>query len=1531
MPAERWSGIDKLLSKALEHPPGERGAFLDEACGSDVNLREEIESLIRAHEAAGDFMASLVSDDQSEPGTGQQRSTPAVGPVVLDRLLGEAVEGGASTMRQKPFDRGGQSLDPGDKRPTMAKETLEKAWPALDLLDENRFSPGTMVADRYRIVSLLGRGGMGEVYRADDLKLRQPVALKFLPEPLARDEATLSRFTDEVKIARQISHPNVCRVYDIGELAGHHFLSMEYIDGEDLASLLRRIGRPTMDKAIEIAQQLCNGLAAVHQESILHRDLKPGNLMVDGQGRLRITDFGLCLHSSSAELAGKLTGIELRRGTPAYMAPEQYAGQTVSIRTELYALGLVLYELFTGQRAFQADSPEELARLHRETAPAPPSSLAELIDPAIERIILRCLEKDPKDRPSSARAVAAALSGGEDSAKSAALKALLLCELIGRTRWTQQLGRNVTKNLSGIHDRIVRRLLEEHEGQEIGKTDPFHQVLFDRPIHAVRYALAYHKALVELSQEEGMELVSRVGIHLGEVSLSAEAEQQRASEASEPERLGPAWETVTELVSLAEGSQTLLTRHAFDLARQSSMAELEGVHWLAHGSYEVQGLTAPLQIFEVGVEGSAPLQRPQDRDKARRQIMQETISGWRPAPDLELPRRRHWVVEKKLSEGGFGEVWLAVHKKTRERRVFKFCYDPERLRALQREITLFRLLKETLGDRDDITRILDWNFDEAPYFIESEYTAGGSLVEWAEEQGDLGEVPLATRLEIVAQVATALAAAHSVGVLHKDVKPRNVLITTDGESQTSSGRLSAGCVRAKLSDFGVGLVTERQRLIDAGITVVGLTEIPTETTPRSSYGGTRLYLAPELLEGKPPTLQADIYALGVMLYQMVVGDFSRALAPGWERNVDDELLVEDIAAAVDGSPKRRLSAALRLAERLRAVESRHQERETRRRKRDEAEQAKAAMARSLKRRRVVALLSATLILFAGILFSSILVQSRHIAREAEATQEVSNFLVDLFKVSDPDAALGNRITAREILDRGAERIKRELRDQPQIQARLMHTIGVVYQSLGLYDAAVPLIEEALETRRQIHRDQHVEVADSLSALADVLKDKGEYERAEELSLESLVLRRRLLGEQHPDVAESLTVLAYVLNFKGDYEGAERLFRQSLAMRQRLLGNEHLDVAASLRSLAALLMDKGDYKGAEPYYRESLAMRQRLLGDEHPDVAEGLNSLAFLLHSKGDDKGAEQIYRRSLAMRRRLLGDEHPSVAHTLNNLALLLYANGNYEEAESLLRESLEMHRRLLGVEHPYVAAGLSHLAYILHSMGDFIGAEKLFRDSLDMNLRLSGEDHPDVAANQQNLAFLLRSKGDYEAAEKLYLESWATLRRLWGEETNRDVARSVHGLAVVLHLKGDLKAAEPLLRESLGMYRLLLGEEHPTVAAAMSSLADLLIAKGEVMDAERLIRQALEILNNMLPMEDWRISKSEGVLGTFLTEAGHYEDAERILLNSYSTLKEQKGEQSHYTQSILRRIIKLYEAWGKSGKTAEYRALLVVPNPSTP
>lgn len=352
---EHWQKVKRLFEAASALNGKEREKFLKNSCGGDVELRKEVEKLLASFEDSESFLEN---------------------PAVAE----------AASLFE-------------DKKTLVGKNTTGS-------LDCGNFIAGTILASRYRIIGLLGKGGMGEVYKAEDIKLSQTVALKFLPDKLEKDKNALERFIGEVRTARQVSHPNVCRVFDIGEIDGRHFLSMEFIDGDDLSSLLRRIGRLPSERAIEIARQLCVGLSAIHNAGILHRDFKPANVIIDSKGKARITDFGI------AGLAEEIEKDSLRIGTPAYMSPEQIRGKDVSVKSDIYALGLVLYEIFTGKQAFSADSIPELIRKHQTETPTNPSEYVKGIDPLVESVIGQCLAKNPNDRPQSALHVAMALPGG---------------------------------------------------------------------------------------------------------------------------------------------------------------------------------------------------------------------------------------------------------------------------------------------------------------------------------------------------------------------------------------------------------------------------------------------------------------------------------------------------------------------------------------------------------------------------------------------------------------------------------------------------------------------------------------------------------------------------------------------------------------------------------------------------------------------------------------------------------------------------------------------------------------------------------------------------------------------------------------------------------------------------------------------------------------------------------------------------------------------------------------------------------------
>src|ERR1044072_3825574 len=362
MKPDRWRKVDELFEAALEHQPGRPGAFLQQAVGTDKELRREVEKMLDFEKHSEDFIKTDVFD-------------------VAARLI--------------------------------TKPRLKTSSHTADSIDDARFVPGDVLLERYRIAGLLGRGGMGEGYRADDLKLKQAVALKFLPASLSADGAVLARFYKEVSVARQISHRHVCRVYDVSEFHGEHFISMEYVRGEELSSLLKRIGRLPQDKAMDAGRQLCGGLTAVHERGVLHRDLKPANIMLDEHGEVRITDFGI------AALANE----EHREmsGTPAYMSPEQLEGRELTTKSDIYSLGLVLYEVFTGKKAFEASNMQELLRLRQsDSTPTSPTEYVPELDPLIERVIFRCLERDPAKRPATTLQVAAALPGGDPLAAALA-------------------------------------------------------------------------------------------------------------------------------------------------------------------------------------------------------------------------------------------------------------------------------------------------------------------------------------------------------------------------------------------------------------------------------------------------------------------------------------------------------------------------------------------------------------------------------------------------------------------------------------------------------------------------------------------------------------------------------------------------------------------------------------------------------------------------------------------------------------------------------------------------------------------------------------------------------------------------------------------------------------------------------------------------------------------------------------------------------------------------------------------------------
>lgn len=408
-----------------------------------------------------------------------------------------------------------------------------------------------------------------------------------------------------------------------------------------------------------------------------------------------------------------------------------------------------------------------------------------------------------------------------------------------------------------------------------------------------------------------------------------------------------------------------------------------------------------------------------------------------------VPLRPNFRLERALAQTENSEVWLAYNRRAGEHRVYKFATDARRLTSLKREATLARVLRESLGDRPDFIRILDWNLVELPFFLECEY-GGASLREWAGSSPGLAPLSRFERIDLVLRIVDAVAAAHSVGVLHKDIKPDNVLIQASG-SGTSPG--------VRLTDFGSGGLLDPKKLAALGITRMGFTQ--TRDLAHDSVSGTLLYLAPELFSGALPTAQSDVYALGVLLYQCLIGDFRKPLSSGWERDIDDPVLADDIAAATDGDPQRRIASAADLAQRLRQLEQRRAQWEKSRTDELALASTRAALDRARARRpwMIVALMT----LLAGMGSSLWMyrqaergrVQAERFLASASAVQSfLANDVVAQFSPADRRFDASN--DPAEVIERAGAAVDARFSDDPFAAGSLHVAIGSALRSFDRF-------------------------------------------------------------------------------------------------------------------------------------------------------------------------------------------------------------------------------------------------------------------------------------------------------------------------------------------------------------------------------------------------------------------------------------------------------------------------------------------------
>jgi tetratricopeptide (TPR) repeat protein len=495
--------------------------------------------------------------------------------------------------------------------------------------------------------------------------------------------------------------------------------------------------------------------------------------------------------------------------------------------------------------------------------------------------------------------------------------------------------------------------------------------------------------------------------------------------------------------------------------------------------------------------------------------------------------------------------------------------------------------------------------------------------------------------------------------------------------------------------------------------------------------------------------------------------------------------------------------------------------------------------------------------------------------EAETARQTTRFMVDLFKVSDPSEALGNTITAREILDKGAARIDRELAGQPAIQATLMDTMGTVYTSLGLYDAAVPLVRKAYERRLQLWGPDHGEVANSLNHLGEVLTLKSDYAQAERSLRDALAVQRRVHGPQSDAAAQSLTLLADVLRHKGDLAGAEAAIKEALAIRRRLHGNApNGDVAVGLETLGIVYTEAGRYDDAVEAMREVAAMQRKLHPAAHPDVARAMDNLSNALMNVGRPDEAEPLSRLAVSTYRLVYGEDHPATATGLNNLAYVLEARERYAEAESTYRSALEINRRLLGPRHPTVSLMLSNIAYVQYARGNQSEAIATMRESYAIAREALGPEHADVASRAAALGQWLLDAG--KPAE-----------------------------------------ARDMIRQARDIRRKALGEQHPAYLNTLALEANLALTEGDPARAQALGHEARVGLEQSLPAGSWQIANAMSVEGAALVRLGRYTEAEPLLRDSLAGLA--KAPVPRLAERGRERLAELYE---KSGRSEDARKL---------
>ncbi len=858
-----------------------------------------------------------------------------------------------------------------------------------------------------------------------------------------------------------------------------------------------------------------------------------------------------------------------------------------------------------------------------------------------------------------------------------------------------------------------------------------------------------------------------------------------------------------------------------------------------------------------------------------------------------------------LGEGGMGIVYLAEQEKPIHRRValkiIKLGMDTKQV------IARFETEREALAlmNHPNVAKVFDAGATETgrPYFA-MEYVAGIPITDYCDKH----RLSTDERLRLFMEVCQAVQHAHQKGIIHRDIKPSNVLVSVQDEKLVP-----------KVIDFGVAKATQ-QRLTER-----------TLFTEQGQLIGTPGYMSPEQAEMTALDIdtRTDIYSLGVVLYELLVGalpfDTKTLLQGGF---AEIQRIIREVEPPKPSTKLSSLGADSTTIAQKRRTELRTLARQIRgdldwivmkclekdrTRRYDTANSLALEIGRYLNsepilagppsttyrmrkfvrrnKGQVFAAASILIVLLAGLGGTSFgLVQARRERAAAEQARNesdtVTQFLSDTIASADPGKE-GKDVTVREVIDRAAQTIGEKFKDKPLIEARLRHTIGGTYCSLGLYSSAEAHAAEAAAVYRRTKGDQDPATLAAMENLADALSNQGRYAEAEELDRRTLEVRRHVLGEEHPDTLRSMNDLAVDLFTQGHHAKAEELNRRTLEVLRRVLGEEHPDTLKSINSLTAILSLQGRYAEAEELYRKTLEVRRRVLGEEHPDTLISMNNLASVLGNQARYAEAEELFRKTLEVQRRVLGDEHPDTLASIGNLALTLDSQARHSEAEELHRKTLEIQRRVLGGGHRDVLWSMNNLAESLENQGRYVEAEVLYRKTLEIQRDVLGEEHPDALLSMGNLGNVLSSQGRYHESEELY-------------------------------------------RKTLEIMRRVLGDKHPFVAESLYGLAAALEKMGRFADAEPLCREVESIRTSRLPAEHLARKANDNLLGAILCGLQRFSDAEPLLNGSYDALGDAGGLSQQDKREMLERLVRLYDSWdaaepgkGYAQKAAAWREKL--------